>query len=48
MADESNLKRFNEEDEDLGKALKRWKMWATARMLTYKDLKPEQRGPWNI
>ena len=21
-------------------------MWATARMLTYKDLKPEQRGPW--
>ena len=46
MSDDRNLKRFNGEDEDPGKALKRWKLWATARMLTYKDLKPEQRGPW--
>eukprot|EP00435_Cladocopium_sp_Y103_P052219 s999_g16.t1 len=46
MADDRNLKRFSGEDDDPGKALKRWKLWATARMLTYKDLKPEQRGPW--
>ena len=46
MSDDRNLKRFNGEDEDPGKALKRWKLWATARMLTCKDLKPEHRGPW--
>ena len=30
MADERNLKRFSGDDEDPGKALKRWRLWATA------------------
>jgi hypothetical protein len=46
MAEEKGLKRFNGEDEDPGKALKKWRLWATAKMLTCKDLKKEQRGPW--
>ena len=42
----SNLKRFSGDDDDAGKALKKWKAWALARMITVKDLSKEQRGPW--
>ena len=44
--DDKNLRRFNGEDDDPGKALKKWKLWAKAKMLTFKDFKPEQEGPW--
>ena len=40
------LKRFSGEDEDPGKALKRWKAWALAKLMTVKDLQKSQRGPW--
>lgn len=40
------LKRFSGEDDDAGKALRRWKTWAQAKMMTMKDLKPNQKGPW--
>ena len=43
MSDEKALKRFNGEDEDPGKSLK---LWAKAKLLTFKDFKVEQRGPW--
>ena len=44
--DDRSLKRFNGEDDDAGKQLKRWKAWAMAKMATLKDLKKEQRAPW--
>ena len=46
MSDEKTLRRFNGEDEDPGKSLKRWKLWAKAKLLTFKDFRAEQRGPW--
>ena len=46
MAEERFLKRFSGDDDDPGKALKRWKLWCTAKMMTMKDLKPHQKGPW--
>eukprot|EP00435_Cladocopium_sp_Y103_P036809 s2568_g9.t1 len=46
MSDEKTLRRFNGEDDDPGKSLKRWKLWAKAKLLTFKDFKAEQRGPW--
>ena len=46
MADEKSLRRFSGEDDDPGKALKRWKLWAQAKLMTFKDFKKEQRGPW--
>ena len=42
----SNLQRFSGDDDDAGKALKKWKAWVLARMITVKDLSKEQRGPW--
>ncbi len=44
--DDRSLRRFNGEDDDAGKQLKRWKAWAMAKMATLKDLKKEQRAPW--
>ena len=44
--EDRGFKRFSGEDEDAGKALKKWKAWATAKMLTVKDLSKAQRGPW--
>ena len=44
--DERGLKRFSGEEEDAGKALKKWQAWALAKMLTVKDLQKVQRGPW--
>ncbi|CAE7758699.1 RE1 [Symbiodinium sp. CCMP2456] len=44
--DERSFKRFSGDDDDAGKALKRWQAWATAKMMTVKDLSKQQRGPW--
>eukprot|EP00435_Cladocopium_sp_Y103_P030061 s1739_g7.t1 len=40
------VKRFNGEDEDPGKQLKKWRTWALAKMMTIKDLTKAQRAPW--
>ena len=40
------MRRFNGEEDDPGKQLKRWKAWAQAKMITMKDLSPKQQGPW--
>ena len=40
------LKRFGGEEEDPGKQLKKWKTWACAKLMTFKDMRKEQRGPW--
>ena len=45
-SDGQGLKRFSGEDDDPGKALKRWRTWAMAKLMTFKDLKQEARGPW--
>ena len=45
-ADERGLKRFNGEDDDAGKQLRRWRAWAQAKMMTMKDLQEKQKGPW--
>ena len=39
------FKRFSGEQLD-GKELKRWKLWAQAKMASTKDLGSKQRGPW--
>ena len=44
--DVKGLHRFSGEEDDPGKALKKWQTWAKAKMMTLKDLKQEQRGPW--
>ena len=44
--DEPSLKRFNGEDDDPGKQLKRWIQWTRAKMFTMKDLSEAQKGPW--
>ena len=44
--DEKHFKRFNGEDDDAGKQLKKWKAWAEAKMATQKDFTAAQRGPW--
>eukprot|EP00435_Cladocopium_sp_Y103_P056355 s943_g19.t1 len=38
-------KRFSGESLD-GKELKKWKLWAQAKMAATKDLTEKQRGPW--
>ena len=43
---ERSLKRFNGEDDDPGKQLKRWMAWSKAKMFTMKDLSESQKGPW--
>ncbi|CAE7220049.1 GIP, partial [Symbiodinium pilosum] len=45
-ADERGLKRFNGEDDDAGKQLRKWKLWAQAKMATMKDFAAKQQGPW--
>ena len=40
------LKRFHGDVEDPGKALRQWKSWALAKMMTMKDLSPKQKAPW--
>ena len=40
------IKRFNGEDEDPGKQLRKWQTWARAKMMTIKDLAKSQRAPW--
>ena len=40
------LKRFNGEDDDAGKQLRKWKQWAEAKMACMKDFAPKQQGPW--
>ena len=40
------LKRFHGDVEDPGKALRQWKSWALAKMMTMKDLSPMQKAPW--
>ena len=44
--EERSLKRFNGEDDDPGKQLKRWIQWTRAKMFTMKDLSEAQKGPW--
>ena len=44
--DDKGLKRFNGEEEDAGKQLKKWRAWARAKMATMKDLNAKQQGPW--
>ena len=46
MDENKGLKRFNGEDDDSGKQLKRWRTWALAKMATMKDLQKAQRAPW--
>jgi len=43
---DQGLKRFGGEEEDPGKQLKKWRTWALAKMMTFKDFKKESRGPW--
>ena len=46
-AEDRSLRRFAGDDEaDAGKQLRRFKQWASAKMMTVKDLRKEQRGPW--
>ena len=45
-SDDKGVKRFNGEDDDPGKQLKKWTAWAKAKMFTMKDLSAKQRGPW--
>ena len=45
-SEERSLKRFNGEDDDPGKQLKRWMAWSKAKMFTMKDLSESQKGPW--
>ena len=45
-SDDRGLRRFDGEGEDRGKSLKKWRTWAQTKMLTLKDVKAEQRGPW--
>lgn len=45
-SEERSLKRFSGEDDDAGKQLKKWHMWCQAKMVTMKDLKNTQKGPW--
>ena len=40
-----SFKRFSGEDDDAGKALKNWRAWVMARMLTIKDVTKEHTGP---
>ena len=40
------LKRFSGDVEDPGKALRHWKSWALAKMMTMKEFLPTQKGPW--
>ena len=46
MSEDKGHRRFDGEGDDPGKALKKWKTWAQAKLVTLKDIKPEQRGPW--
>lgn len=46
MAEDRSLRRFNGEDEEAGKVLKRWKMWCMAKLLTMKDMTSKNRGAW--
>ena len=39
------FKRFSGESLD-GKELKKWKLWAQAKMAATRDLASKQRGPW--
>ena len=43
-----SVNRFNgeDEDEDPGKQLKKWKTWAQAEMMTIRDLQDDQKAPW--
>ena len=45
-AGDRGLKRFHGDVEDPGKALRQWKSWALAKMMTMKDLSPMQKAPW--
>ena len=45
-SDDRSLKRFSGDGDDPGKDLKKWKQWATAKILTLKDCKEAQQGPW--
>ena len=44
--DDRGLKKFDGEGDDPGKALRKWKAWALAKMTTLKDFQKSQRGPW--
>ena len=49
MAAESSdrgIKRFSGDVDDPGKALRHWKSWAMAKMMTMKDFSPQQKAPW--
>ena len=39
------FKRFSGENLD-GKELKKWKLWAQAKMASTRDLSKAQKGPW--
>ena len=43
---EKGVKRFNGNEEDSGRQLRRWKAWTQAKMATMKDLNDKQKGPW--
>ena len=44
--EDRSVRKFSGEDEDPGKALRRWRTWALAKLLTMKDMREDQRGPW--
>lgn len=43
---ERGMKRFSGDVEDSGKAVRQWKSWALAKIMTLKDLAPKARAPW--
>ena len=45
-ADERSLKRFNGEEDDPGRQLRRWRAWAEAKMYTMDKLTNKQQGPF--
>ena len=45
-ADDRGLKRFNGEDDDPGRQLRKWRPWATAKMFTMEKLSAKQQGPF--
>ena len=45
-ADERGFKRSSGDGDDPGKALRKWRTWAQAKMATVKDLTAKQKGPW--
>ena len=44
--DDRGLKRFNGEEDDPGRQLRKWRSWAMAKMYTMEKLTAKQQGPF--